>query len=141
MKRLLSLFSIVMIVAVAGCLGGGDAFDAAERGYGLEITNFSSGLDQIYSTQTTHITLRVENQGESKVYQNTGLVLLILPSDWEVTQEKDQPYKKDISFEDSIRGTAPGTDYYRWTLQAPALTTGLTRTDIITGRIYYDSFY
>lgn len=137
MKKLIALFAIICVVAVSGCLGGDDEV-VITKGYGLEITNFTSNLYGLYSGQTTHVTMRIENHGESKVYDTYGLALIIVPGDWDITQDKAQELKKDLNFEDTTRGIAMGTDQYTWTIKAPAITPGTKRPDSITGRIYYD---
>lgn len=137
MKKIIALFTIICVVAVSGCLGDDEPVMSA-KGYGLEITNFTSNLYGLYSGQTTHVTMRIENHGESKVLKDYGLALLIVPGDWDITQDKNQALKKDLNFENSDRGIAMGTDQYTWTIKAPAITPGSKRPDSITGRIYYD---
>ncbi|MDD5416383.1 MAG: hypothetical protein PHU12_00210 [Candidatus Aenigmarchaeota archaeon] len=139
MKKILALFAIIMIVAVSGCVGGKNV--AGKSGYGLEILNFSSSADSLFSKQTSIITMQVENQGGAKVNSDNGLALLIIPTDWEITQpagEYAQAYKKDINFEDTNKGTVAGIDYFKWTVKAPPLAQGQTSIYPIIGRIYYD---
>ncbi len=136
MKKIIAILAIFMIIAVSGCVEEQQV--SGPRGYGLEIVNFTSNLYEVYSDKTVIITMQVENHGETKIDKDYGLALLIIPSDWDVTQEKNQAYKKDITFEDELTGTAAGTEFFRWTVKSPPLAQGLTRTDTITGRIYYD---
>ncbi len=135
MKKILAIFAVMMIVAVSGCTGGDDT-SSFTRGYGLEITNFTSSLGTIYSTQSTSISLRVENHGDTEALQANGLVLLQIPSDWDITQEKLQEFKKDIPFGSSTR--EPGSSLFRWSVKAPELEEGITRPDKIYGRVYYN---
>jgi len=138
MKKIIALFAIFAIIAVSGCIGGDDEIVIGPKGHGLEITNFSSNIYSLYSDQSTHITLVADNQGESIVDMDDGLALLIISSDWTVTPSNAQSYKKDLSFEDPVRGTPAGSQYFTWTVKAPQLSPGQQRPDSITGRIYYD---
>ena len=65
MKKILAIFAVICLVFVSGCIGGDDS-PVFNRDYGLEITSFNSSLSTIYSTQTTHISMRVENHGDAK---------------------------------------------------------------------------
>ena len=138
MKKIIAIFAIFLVIAASGCLGRGGDQIIFTRGYGLEITNFSSPVGQVYSDQTAHVTMIVENHGGSKIDKTKGLALIILPGDWTVTQNKNQPFKKDLHFEDEVRGTIAGAEYFTWSIKAPSLVSGQTRPDSITGRVFYD---
>ena len=130
------MIAVLMIVLISGCTS--DDGPTVSKGYGLEITNFTSSLGTLYSLQTSHVSMRIENRGESKAMKDNGLVLLTIPSDWEVTQDLNLPFKKDITFANPNTGTDPGSEYFTWTVKAPAISAGITRPDIIRGRVFYD---
>ena len=83
MKKTIALFAITMIVFASGCILGGDSTPTFTRGYGLQITNFSSSLGTIYSMQTSHVSMRIENHGAAKALKDNGLVLLSIPNQTE----------------------------------------------------------
>jgi len=137
-KILTVLIALSVVVSVSGCINLGKNTSTTPTGLGLEITNFTSSTDSVRSNRTLIVTMQLQNQGDYGVDKDSGLALLIMPSDWTVSPAKAQAYTKDIGFQDTVRGTPMGSHVFRWTLVAPDLPEGITRPDSIEGRVFYD---
>ncbi|MBU3896789.1 MAG: hypothetical protein KJ697_02545 [Nanoarchaeota archaeon] len=139
MNKFMPIFAIVMILAVSGCVGGGSGITTDGSGNGLEITDFSSDLTDVYSGKTTRIMMTIENQGDVEVNMDKGLALLIGGYDWDIgTQTRVQELKKDLMAADPTREIPAGTSLFKWTLTAPDYPRGQSKTDQMIGRVYYD---
>lgn len=136
-------FLVIATILISGCISQTSASVSGE-GYGLEITEFSADRSELYSGQTLHLSLKMENQGESKVYKSSSLALLIVPEDWEVVSSsgtsgnlhKKVKLAKDLDPPDETRGIPGDSGSIRWTLKAPSITN--ERTDTMYARVYYD---
>ncbi|MDD5417241.1 MAG: hypothetical protein PHU12_04705 [Candidatus Aenigmarchaeota archaeon] len=137
-KIITVLVALLIVTSISGCISLGKKTTSGATGLGLEIVNFTSSADTVRSNRTLTVTMQLQNQGDYKVSKDSGLALLIMPSDWTVAPGKAQAYTKDIGFEDSVRGTPMGTHVFRWTLTAPSLPEGISRPDSIETRVFYD---
>lgn len=145
MNRYLIL-GIIATILVSGCVSQTGTV-ITSGGYGLEITEFSTDATDVYSGQTTHPTLTVENQGDATVYKTNSLALLIAPLDWEIIQgpsgakdgKKVAEFKNtNIDHANPVTGSSAETDTLRWTLKSPGLDAGKEREDVMIAKIYYD---
>lgn len=139
MRKTVILSMLIAVVALSGCIGGKvQQSDAA--GYGLEITDFSSTLTEVFSGKMATIQMSVENKGEYTVNKNYGLALLITSSDWNLPAGSlpAKNYTKDLKPADEATGAPAGTSLFRWSLTAPTIAKGQERTDTLIGRLYYD---
>ena len=151
MKKI--LISLLAIVLVAGCtipglpnLGGTTTIGTA--GKGLEITDFTAEPATVYSGATVRVTMDVENDGGTTVSSTKALAYLT-GSDVNLgsadtrywTSSADTEYKaflRDMRAADVVKGTSADTTRFTWSLKAPTLPAGQTRTDTFYGRVYSD---
>jgi len=153
MKKI--LISLLAIVLVAGCtipgfdLGGTTTIGTS--GKGLEITTFTAEPTPVYSGSNIRVTMQIENDGGSTVSQNHGLVYLtgsnmkspLTTADslyWYSTDSKNETQRltRDMRPVDVVKGTSPDTATFTWSLKAPTVPAGQTRTDTFYGRTYCD---
>jgi len=139
MKKILIL-TLVAIVLVAGCIDlGGDTVETS-TGKGVEIIDFAPNQPDVYAGRSTRILMSIENQGGYNVPKEASLVLLTGGTDWEPVsgQSYAQELKADLNAADPQREKPAGKQLYSWSLTAPPLPSGQSRSDRFTGRIYYD---
>ena len=148
------LASILAIVLIAGCtipgmdlgLGTGTSLTG---GNGLEITEFTAEPTPLYTGSKVRITMVVENRGGTTVSNSSSVVYLTgsnvdFSGDdtyWHPSDAGIKPYlsfAKDMKPADVVRGTPADTKTFTWTLTAPTVPAGQTRTDTFYGRTYCD---
>jgi hypothetical protein len=146
------LISLLAIVLVAGCtipdlsnLGGTQIIGTS--GKGLEITTFTADPSPVYSGATVRVTMEVENDGGTTVNQTKALAYLT-GSDvnlgstntmyWTSSDTEYKPFTRDMRAADVVKGTSADTTRFTWSLKAPVITAGQTRTDTLYGRVYCD---
>jgi len=150
MKKI--LISLLAIVLVAGCtipgfdLGGTTTIGTS--GKGLEITTFTADPTPVYSNARVRITMEVENQGGTTVNRTKALSYLtgsnvnLGSSDdsyWRSsTDDEYKPFTRDMRAADVVKGTSADTTRFTWSLTAPVIPAGQTRTDTFYGRTYCD---
>jgi len=146
MKRYLVL-GLIAVLFVSGCVSQGDTITTGGGdGTGLEIVDFSADRDEVYSEQTVHAVMEIENQGQADVDQKDGMALLITTADWDVvsasgtSEELHKKVKLDKDFDQAnpVTGKPGDLATIRWTLKAPDVEKGKDRSDKIFGRLYYD---
>src|SRR3989344_8087859 len=76
-------FLVLGIVLISGCIGGGPIV-TTPTGFGLEITDFSGDQTSLTELKNLRLTMSVENQGSSLVSKDASLILLNVPSGWEI---------------------------------------------------------
>jgi hypothetical protein len=155
------LASILAIVLVAGCtvpgmsdipgISGGN--NVGIGGRGLEITSFTAEPATLYNGSTVRVVMEVENQGGSTAFNTSGLFVYLTGSNLKITggtadnkywhrtssdTTTSECYVPDKNFKpaDVVQGTAGTSDTYKWSLRAPDLDKGQTRTDSFIGRVY-----
>jgi hypothetical protein len=146
------LISILATVLIAGCtipgLEGVVPTSVGGAG-GLEITEFTAEPSPIYSGSKLRITMVVENQGGTTVSNTSSLVYLTgsnvdFSGDetyWRPSTSGDKPYQyfnKNMKPADVVKGTPADSKTFTWTLTAPNISAGQTRTDTFYGRTYCD---
>lgn len=151
MKKI--LISLLAIVLVAGCtipglpnLGGTTTIGTS--GKGLEITTFTAEPTPVYSNARVRITMEIENQGGTTVKKSEALsyltgsnVNLGSSDDKYWRSSNDTAYKsfnRDMRAADVVKGTSADTARFTWSLTAPVIPAGQTRTDTFYGRTYCD---
>jgi hypothetical protein len=150
------LASLLAIVLIAGCSGIpgmenlGLGTGTIGGGNGLEMTSFSAEPTPVYSGSKVRIMVDVANQGGTTVPKNKALVYLTGSdvdlgssgtSYWRGDTNSTNAYKsftKDMRAADVVKGTSADTARFSWTLIAPNITAGQTRTDTFFGRVYCD---
>jgi hypothetical protein len=146
------LISLLAIVLVAGCtipgLNLGGTTTIGTSGKGLEITTFTAEPTPVYSNARVRVTMEVENQGGTTVSKSKALVYLTGSNvdlgsgdDRYWRSSDDEEYKtfdRDMRAADVVKGTSADTKRFTWSLTAPALPAGQTRTDTFYGRTYCD---
>jgi hypothetical protein len=146
------LISLIAIVLVAGCtipgfdLGGTTTIGTS--GKGLEITIFTAEPTPVYSNARVRITMEIENQGGTTVNRTKALSYLtgsnvnlgsIDDSYWRSsTDSQYKPFTRDMRAPDVVKGTSADTTRFTWSLTAPVIPAGQTRTDTFYGRTYCD---
>ena len=131
---------LVSIVFVSGCIVGSSKQiqPQKETGQGLEITDFSSSVSDVYSGKLVSIQMMVENKGDYEINKNYGLVYLITGSDWILTQDANKSYTKSLKPSDPVSGAPSGSAIFRWSAKAPILPASQKRIDTFIARAYYD---
>ncbi len=142
MKKI--LISLLAIVLVAGCtmpempdLTGGQTIGTS--GKGLEITTFTADPTPVYSNARVRVTMEVENQGGTTVNSSKDLVYLTGSNvnlgsgdDKYWRSSNDSEYKtftRQMKAADVVKGTSADTARFTWSLIAPVIPAGQTRTD------------
>ena len=150
MKKI--LISLLAIVLVAGCtipdLSNLGTTTIGTSGKGLEITTFTAEPTPVYSSARVRITMEIENQGGTTVNRTKALsyltgsnVNLASGDDRYWTSTTDTEYKtftRDMRAADVVKGTSADTTRFTWSLTAPVIPAGQTRTDTFYGRTYCD---
>ncbi len=153
MKKI--LISLLAIVLVAGCTIPGlpnlGTTTIGTSGKGLEITTFTAEPTPVYSNARVRVTMEVENQGGTTVNRTKALSYLTgsnvdlgssddrywRSSDYSVDKEY-KTFTRDMRAVDVVRGTSADTTRFTWSLTAPVIPAGQTRTDTFYGRTYCD---
>ena len=145
------LISLIAIVALAGCtipgiqgIPGIGTGPLTTGGGGLEITSFTVEPDTLFSGSNVRIILEVANNGGITVPINKAMAQIIGNLEFSATPSstlvwhdtKEFQLLKEMKSEDVVRGLSAGTDRIMWTLTSPTLSSGQTRTDSFTGRVY-----
>jgi len=127
---------LLAAVLVAGCTGG--PVTTLTGGYGLEITDLSADPTSAYSTQSAKITATVENQGDATIAASDSALYLFGPlTEWGLPTA-GQTIDKQMRPDDPTRNITADKYTKRWSLTAPTLPRGQTRTDDFIVRVYYD---
>jgi len=149
------LISLLAIVLVAGCtipgfdLGGTTTIGTS--GKGLEITTFTAEPTPVYSNARVRVTMEIENDGGTTVNKGKALSYLTgsnvglgsgddrywRSSDYSVDKEY-KTFTRDMRAADVVKGTSADTSRFTWSLIAPVIPAGQTRTDTFYGRTYCD---
>ena len=148
------LISILATVLIAGCtipdigIPGIGTTTTIGGGRGLEITSFVAEPTPVYSGSKVRVTMEVENQGGTTIPKDKALVQLMgsnmdLGSDddryWRSeTDNEFKNFSREMRTADVVKGTQADTTRHTWTLTAPNITAGQTRTDTFYGRTYCD---
>jgi hypothetical protein len=128
---------LLAAVLVAGCTGDG-GITPTGGGYGLEIIELSADPTSAYSTQSAKITTTVENQGDAVIAASKSALYLFGPlTEWG-SPTAAQPIEKQMRPDDPTRNITADKYTKRWSLTAPTLPRGQTRTDDFIVRAYYD---
>ncbi len=148
-RRNIFLFlSIIAVVAISGCISGGQKTSAA--GNGIAITDFSSSASEASDCdRSVRINLDVENQGGSSVDSNNLLACLSgknFPGKtseqmWAVDSSQInrvcQTLPKKLDAVDNVKSIPGGAASFKWTAFSPFVPFPLTRTDGFSGRVFY----
>jgi hypothetical protein len=153
------LVSILAVLLVAGCtvpgvpgiIGGGGT---SVSGNGMEITSFSTEPTTAYSGNTVRVTMDVQNLGGTSVLLgDTHAFVYLTGSNMNLGSGTDiywrgstlatdkqscRPFTKNMTAADVVKGTEGRTETLKWSLIAPKVDAGQTRTDTIIGRVYTD---
>lgn len=149
------LISILAIVLVAGCTIPGIELPTGTSfmgGSGLEITEFTAEPNPVYSGSRVRVTMSIQNSGGSTVNTSKGLVYLTGSNVqlgctgtscnlyWIANDGKDetQPLTREMKPADVVKGTSADLATFTWSVTAPSVTAGQTRTDTFYGRTYCD---
>ncbi|MFH7910031.1 MAG: hypothetical protein QXY29_03465 [Candidatus Aenigmatarchaeota archaeon] len=134
---------LILIVAISGCVGGTQPSNVS--GYGAAILNFAPDVDTVYSGKTVKLSAVIENQGESVIYNKSSIVYLIgsnlvegesTSGQWNVSSFYVY-LNKDLNPADPVKGTLPGSKEIKYTVYAPTLSKGESKSDTFTLRFYY----
>jgi len=146
MNKLLAM-AVFSALLVSGCIGqGGGTTTPVGEPIGVEITDFAVEPSSVFSGSTARVIMNIQNNGGANMLTDPalstkpmGLILLIAASDWKFTSGlSNESWVKVLKRADPATGQTAGQDIFRWSMTAPALSKGQTRTDNIIGRIYYD---
>jgi hypothetical protein len=142
------VLGIIAVLLVSGCVSQtGTPSTGSGAGYGLEITDFSVDQSEVFSGQSVHPTLTVENLGQDVVSKSASFALLIVPGDWNVisgpagvmADKKVVKFTKNLDPENTVIGTQADSKIMTWTVKPEVdLEKGEQRTDTIFSKIYYD---
>ncbi|MBI4015508.1 MAG: hypothetical protein HY362_02215 [Candidatus Aenigmarchaeota archaeon] len=136
-KRIIFAVVIVAAIAVAGCTGQPPV--TGTSGNTVKITEFALQPDTVRSNSTVSVSMNIENQGDSVVKQDSGVIWLIVPTDWGPADlERNKSFTRDLRPSDPATNRPADTQSFRWSLKAPQIPKGQVRPDNIAGRIYYD---
>lgn len=137
------LIPILAIVLVSGCtipglenLSVGQT--AGTAGNGLEITSFTADPSTVFSGSSVRLIMEVENQGGTTVENDKDMVYLTGSNfdSWGGTTYTH--FDKTMKSSDVVRDIPADTKRFSWSVRAPTLTAGQTRTDTFIGRVYHD---
>lgn len=136
------LISILAIALVSGCISeipGLPAGGALGGGAGLEITSFTAEPTTVFSGSSVRLIMETTNQGGTTVPNSDSLVYLTGSNVdvWGLAGNYFH-FEKDMKAEDVVRGIPADTKRFSWTLTAPSITAGQTRSDTFIGRIYHE---
>lgn len=148
--------TILAIVLVSGCtlpfelpFGlGAPGPTPGIAGLGLEMTSFTAEPSTIFSRSTVRIIVETENKGGTSVPDSESLIYLTGSNldltdtsglSWHNSEETQyKHFGKEMRAADVVRGIPADVKRFTWTLTAPNLTAGQTRTDTFYGRVYHD---
>jgi len=146
--------TILAIVLVSGCVipgiewPFGPAPTPGVAGLGLEMTSFTAEPSTVFSRSTVRIIMETENKGGTSVPNSESLVYLTGSNlaltdtsglSWSNPNETQfKHFGKEMRAADVVRGIPADIKRFTWTLTAPNLTAGQTRTDTFYGRVYHD---
>lgn len=144
MNKKLFLF-VVPLVLISLCTS---QQPATVTGQGLEITNFTSDQDQVYSGRSVRLSMDVANLGQTTVWDSVSLVYLMGSNlnlddtsgiSWYNPDETlYKHFGKDMRPADPSRGVTADEKLFTWRLTAPTLPRGQTLSSEFTGRVYYE---
>lgn len=152
-RKMLPLVFVMLAVFVAGCVGGGQTGAITTGGTGLKILSFSPDQESVFGDKTAKLTLLIENQGEFPIKDSESLIYLTgsnvnlysssasSTTTWINATPTDIAIKKigkDMKAADMVRQIPADQKELRWTVKAPALARGQTKTDTFTARVYYN---
>ena len=139
--------TILAIVLVSACtipglewpFGNGGALPGV-TGLGLEMTSFTAEPSTVFSGSTVRLIMETENKGGTTVEDSEALIYLTGSNfdDWSDTSPLYDHFDKDMKAQDVVRGVPADTKRFSWSLTAPTLPSGQTRTDTFIGRIYHE---
>ncbi|MEM7816838.1 MAG: hypothetical protein QXZ20_02905 [Candidatus Aenigmatarchaeota archaeon] len=149
------LLATIAVLLVAGCTQQGQLQWPFQQvttttigGTGLVISDFSADPTNVYSNSNARIMMTVANKGGAPVPDDKSVVFLTgsaLKLDdttgtyWHNSAESVfKHFGKTMNPEDPVRGTPADEKTITWSLTAPNITKGTTRSDIFIGRVYYD---
>jgi len=147
------LLATIAVLLVAGCAAPTQwpwqqITTTAIGGAGLVISDFSADPTSVYSNSNARIMMTVSNKGGAAVPDTSSVIYLtgsaISLSDttgtyWHNSAEAIyKHFGKTMNPEDPVRGTPADEKTITWSLTAPNVTRGTTRSDIFIGRVYYD---
>jgi len=136
MKRLLPLALVMLVLVTSGCvdipgLGGG----AGATGNGVEITDFQSDLDSVYSGESVNFQLKIQNGGS---FDSDGDAYLYL-DEWNCQPGRKVPVHFDsLLAPDEERGTAGEEFVAMWKCTAPTIDKGLKVPYEARAEVWYD---
>jgi len=144
------------ITLVSGCVipglewpfGGEGGPTPGVAGLGLEMTSFTAEPSTVFSRSTVRVIMETQNMGGTSVPDSESLVYLTGSNldltdtsglSWNNPNETQfKHFGKEMRAEDVVRGIPADEKRFTWTLTAPNLTAGQTRTDSFMGRVYHD---
>lgn len=149
------LLATIAVLLVAGCTQQGGNVQwpfqqittTAVGGAGLVISDFSADPTSVYSSSNARVMMTVMDKGGAAVPESKSVVFLTgsaLKLDdttgtyWHSSTETIYKHLGNLNPEDPVRGTPAGEKTITWSLTAPNITKGTTRSDIFIGRVYYD---
>jgi hypothetical protein len=148
------LLTTLAVLLVAGCTGTGIQLPfqqitmTAIGGAGMVISDFSADPTAAYGNSNVRVMMTVSNKGGAPVSDANSLVYLtgsaLSLSDttgvyWHNPAETIfKHFGKTMNPEDTVRGTPADEKTLTWSLTAPNVSRGQTRSDIFIGRVYYD---
>jgi len=136
------LIAIATVILVSGCIEipGMPTSQMGLGGLGLEITSFTAEPSPIFSGASLRVIMEAENRGGTSVNNSDALVYLTSANwgSWAGNTSSFKTFGKEMKAEDVVRGVPATTDRLTWSLTAPSLSPGQTRSDIFIGRIYHE---
>lgn len=154
--KLKILIALLAVTAVAGCtipgvpgIGTGGT-TSGSNGHGLEIISFGAEPTPVYNGSTVRVTMDVQNLGGTTAFDKTSWAYLtgsnidITGGDntyWhrisgDTTTTQCMSFGRDMRPADVVKGTSGDEKTIKWSLRAPDITSGQTRTDSFIGRVY-----
>jgi hypothetical protein len=148
------LLTTLAVLLVAGCTGTNiqlpfqQITTTAIGGAGMVLSDFSVDPTAAYGNSNVRVMMTVSNKGGAPVSDTNSLVYLtgsaLSLSDttgvyWHNAAETIyKHFAKTMNPEDTVRGTPADEKTLTWSLTAPNVSKGQTRSDIFIGRVYYD---
>jgi hypothetical protein len=152
------LICLLAVTAIAGCsipgipgISGGPG-TIIGGGRGLEITSFTAEPSTLYNGSTIRVTMDVENLGGTTTLNSTSFAFLtgsninVAGGDnryWhrlsgDTTSTECIRFDRNMKPTDIVKGTPGDKKTIKWSLRAPDISKGQTRTDSFIGRVYTD---